>query len=226
MKKSIIATGAASLALAAMPVVGVFATPVATGTVTDTLNVNIPPSCTITNDVNPQGPADGSAPALTNSYTVEMKNGQVRSDIGGSADATTGATVDNSIDVSCNTPSGDESDVSGWKLTAIGAGAQGYEDKLHGTAGDIATGLGTTGAASQWAFKVTKGSGTNYDYMTGYTGEFAEVPDSSDGEMNLVSGHGNATGAFTMTYQVYISKTQATGTYTGAVKYTLYNPAS
>ncbi|MBR2543760.1 hypothetical protein IKF04_00465 [Candidatus Saccharibacteria bacterium] len=224
MKKSIIATGAASLALAAMPVVGVFAA--ANGTVTDTLTVNIPPSCTITNQINPQGPADGTAPALANSYTVIMKNGQVRSDIGGASDATTAGTTDNSIDVSCNTPSGSEADEAGWKLTAIGAGTAGYEDKLHGTAGDISTGTGVTGSDSQWAFKVVKGEGDNYSYTSPYAGGFAEVPSTDDGEMELINGRGNASGAFTMTYQVYISKTQTTGTYTGAVKYTLYNPAS
>ena len=224
MKKSIIATGAASLALAAMPVVGVFAA--ANGTVTDELNVTIEPACTITNDINPQGPANGSAPALTNSYTVTMKNGQVRSDIGGAADVTEGTTQDNSIDVSCNTAAGDASNASTWKLTAIGAGAAGYEDKLHGTAGDISTGTEITGSDSQWAFKVEKGEGDNYNYTSPYAGDFAEVPSIEDGEKELINGRGNASGAFTMTYQVYISKTQAAGTYTGKVKYTLYNPAS
>ena len=230
MKKSIIATGAASLALAAMPVVGVFAEgPVLSGTVTDTLNVNIKPACTITNDINPQGPADGSAPALTNSYTVTMKNGQVRSDIGGAADVTEGTSQDNSIDVSCNTPSGSTEATAGWKLTAVGAGAAGHVNELSGESGAIATGVETTGADSKWAFRVAKTdavSGVNY--ATGYDGSFAAVPagTTQDPEKDLVTGSGNATSAFTMTYQVYISKTQAAGTYTGAVKYTLYNPAS
>lgn len=226
MKKSIVAASVSAAALAAMPVLGVFAEARNVGTITDTLTVNIEASCTITNSNNPQAPADGSAQAITNSYTVAMKNGQVRSDIGGTSDQTSGTTADNQIDVSCNTPSGDNTAASGWKLTAIGAGTSGYEDKLHGAAGDIATGTATSGADSQWAFKVRKGSGSGYDYMTGYTGGFAEVPDLTDGEMNLIEGHGNATGVFTMTYQVYISKTQAQGSYTGAVKYTLYNPAS
>lgn len=228
MKKSIIATGAASLALAAMPVVGVFAA--ANGTVTDTLNVTIQPACTITNQNNPQGPADGSAPVLTNSYTVTMKNGQVRNDIGGAAgDATTGTTPDNSIDVSCNTPSGSTAAEAGWKLTAVGAGATGHVNELSGESGAIATGVETTGTDSQWAFRVVKTdavSGVNY--ATGYDGSFAAVPagTTADPEKDLVTGSGNAASAFTMTYQVYISKTQAAGTYTGAVKYTLYNPAS
>ena len=46
MKKSLIATGAAQLALAAMPVVGVFAEAVESNTVTDHITVNIPASCT------------------------------------------------------------------------------------------------------------------------------------------------------------------------------------
>ena len=44
MKKSLIAAGAASVALAAMPVLGVFA--IETDTVTDTINVTVSPSCT------------------------------------------------------------------------------------------------------------------------------------------------------------------------------------
>lgn len=225
MKKSLIAASVASLAVAAMPVVGVFAAGEAT--VTDTLTVNIPPSCTVTNSVNSQAPENGNPQAIANHYTVNMKNGQLKSDIGGTTGGDGGSAVDSTINVSCNTPANDDTNNSTWRLTAIGAGTEGFEDKLHGTAGDIATGTGTSGD-SQWAFKVTKG-GDNVNWPTGdgaYAGGFAEVPSEDDGEMDIVTGRGNATGAFTMTYQVYINQTQATGSYTGAVKYTLYNPAN
>jgi len=46
MKKSIIAAGAASVALAAMPIVGAFA---AGGTVIDNINVTVGDGCTVTN---------------------------------------------------------------------------------------------------------------------------------------------------------------------------------
>jgi hypothetical protein len=227
MKKSLIAASVASLAVAAMPVVGVFAATPA-GTVTDTLNVTIPPSCTIVNQNTPANSSTGNASALTNSYSVEMHNNQLRSDIGGDGDATTGTDPDNVINVSCNTPSGSTAAEAGWKLTAVGAGVDEHVNELYGTSGSIATGTSTNGANSQWAFKVVKTDAVSgVEYASGYDGDFAAVPagTNEDPEKDLVTGSGNATSAFTMTYQVYISQTQAQGTYTGAVKYTLYNPA-
>ena len=128
MKKSIIATGAASLALAAMPVVGVFAARSAAGTITDTLNVNIPAGCTIVNGTDAL-PDDGSNPALENSYTVEMQNGEFRTGIGGSSDQTSGTTADNTINVSCNTGASTGADAQ-WVLTAQGAGTAGHTTDL------------------------------------------------------------------------------------------------
>lgn len=227
MKKSIVAATVASAAVAVLPMAGVFATATEAGTITDTLTVNIPAACTITNNNSPAS-SDGSNPALTNAYYVTMHNNQLRSDIGSvGTDSTGSTTADNTIDVTCNTPSGDSTAASGWKLTAVGDGT-GTTDKntLHGTAGDIATGTQTAGDASQWAFKVVKADNVQgVEYATGYDGSFAEVPAASS-PMDVVTGRGNATSAFTITYQVYISKTQPTGEYTGAVKYTLYNPAS
>lgn len=226
MKKSIVAATVASAAVAVLPMAGVFATATEAGTITDTLTVNIPAACTITNNNSPAS-SDGSNPALTNTYYVTMHNNQLKSDIGGSGNTQSGATLaDNTIDVTCNTPSGDSTDASGWKLTAVGDGEGTNKNTLHGTAGDIATGTGTAGNISQWAFKVVKADNVQgVEYATGYDGSFAAVPAASS-PMDVVTGHGNATSAFTITYQVYISKTQATGEYTGAVKYTLYNPAS
>ena len=221
MKKSIIATGAASLALAAMPVVGVFAAPTPAGTVTDTLNVNIPAGCTIVNNTGAL-PTDGSNPALTNEYTVTMQNGELREGIGAAADATTAGTTDNSIDVSCNTGAGAGAEAA-WKLTAVGAGTAGHTTELYNASAtdQIVTGEATSGATSNWAFKVAKGTAATY--ATGYSDAYKAVPAT---EADIVTGSGSMENAFTMTYRVYIDQTQDTGTYTGAVKYTLYNPAS
>lgn len=230
MKKSLIAgAGATAFAFAALPFAGVFA---AGGTVTDNLTVNIPAACTITNSNTSvgQGKNSAEAPALTNDYYVTMHNNELRSDIGGAADSDPDATATatNQINVSCNTAADAAGGAGTWKLTAQGAGADGHVTALSGTAGDIATGTATSGATSNWAFKVTKkdtpGTGEQaVTYASGYTGDFAAVPASP---MDIASGSGTVTGAFTMTYQVFISQTQATGEYTGAVKYTLVNPAS
>lgn len=223
MKKSLIATGAASLALAAMPVVGVFAEPKPAGTVTDHLTVNIPAACTIVNQNSTTG-GDGSAPVLENSYTVEMHNGQFKTNIGASAaDATTSTTPDNTIDVSCNSNDGSNPAI-GWKLTAIGDGTAGHTTELYNASAtdQIVTGTAVNGATSNWAMKVAiPGSGVNY--ASGWNADYKAVPST---ETDVATGTGFVSNAFTMTYQVYVDQTQDAGTYTGAVKYTLYNPAS
>lgn len=222
MKKSIIAAGAASLALAAMPVVGVLAAATPAGDITDTLNVNIPAGCTITNSNSTTG-GDGTAPHLTNAYSVEMHNGEFKDNIGGSAndDGNVAGTSDNVISVSCNSSSNTDGE-TGWKLTAVGAGTDGHKTELYqaGATDQIVTGTATSGATSNWAFKVAKTAGT---YASGYSNAYAAVPAT---EADIVTGSGSAVDAFTITYQVYVDQTQDSGTYTGAVKYTLYNPAS
>lgn len=223
MKKSIIATGAASLALAAMPVVGVFAEPTPAGTVTDTINVNIPAACTIVNNNSTTG-GDGSAPVLENGYTVTMHNGQFKTNIGANgADATGTTTPDGSIDVSCNSTDGANPAI-GWKLTAIGDGTAGHTTELYNAnaTDQIVTGTAVNGATSNWAMKVAiPGSGVNY--ASGWNADYKAVPSA---ETDVATGTGSVSNAFTMTYQVYVDQTQDAGTYTGAVKYTLYNPAS
>lgn len=221
MKKSLIAAGAASLALAAMPVVGVLAARSEAGTITDTLNVNIPAGCTIVNGTEAL-PDDGTNPALTNSYTVEMQNGQFKTGIGGTTDQTSGTTADNTINVSCNTGASTGADAQ-WVLTAQGAGTTGHTTDLWNATASaaIATGTAEDGPTSNWAFLVTKAAAANYASNT--YADYAAVPAS---ETDIVTGTGSVTDAFTITYQVYVNQTQAQGTYTGAVLYTLYNPAS
>lgn len=238
MKKSIIATGAASLALAAMPVVGVFAYDAqnTAGTVTDHLTVTIPASCTIQNaNSSTGGSGDQTNPTLNNYYKVEMTNGEFRTGIGSSdwdSDAApAGSTANNSITVSCNTasdPTAQGGDPAGWVLTAIGAGTTGHVTDLYNSTADaaIATGTAESGPTSNWAFKVVKGEGANVSYDTDYatgTPVYTAVPSA---ELDIANGAGSFAGGFTMTYQVYVNQTQAQGDYTGAVKYTLYNPAA
>lgn len=227
MKKSLIAgAGVAAFGLAVLPVAGVFAEATPAGTITDTLNVNIPAACTIVNDNSSTGGNGTTNPALTNSYSVTMKNGQFKTDIGANgADGTSGSSNDNTINVSCNTPSGSSDAAAGWKLTVVGAGATGHLTDLYNSTANaaIATGTAESGATSNWAFKLVKDAGSVSQYVSPYTGGYAAVPGT---EADIVTGSGSIESAFTMTYQVYVNQTQATGDYTGAVKYTLYNPAS
>ena len=246
MKKSLIATGAASLALAAMPVVGVFAYDAANqaGTVTDHLTVNIPASCTIQNENSTTGGDKETQdnPTLNNYYYVEMANGEFRDGIGADEwDDRTGEpgedmTATNTISVSCNTAKGDGSatDPAGWALTAKGAGAAGYETALkHKTTTDvIPAGVATaTSTDSAWSYKVTMGNvatGEQAAYVTTYVpaGETPTYKAITSSETEIAKGSGSFAAGFRMEYAVYVDADQPQGTYEGAVVYTLYNPAA
>ncbi len=218
MKKSIIASGAASLALAAMPVVGVFAD--VSNSMTDNIEVTVPASCSITNAAtNPNAPSSN----ITNEYTKRVSNGQYVTI--GSDDAASGSY--NTMGITCNTQEGTD---AGWRLTAIGAGTTGHIAELYSAAlgegiASAATPVTTAGGStSDWSFKVSQ-TGNAATPADGFSfGTFTQVPST---EKNLATGTGSTqSAAFSMGYGVYVSGTQKAGTYEGAVKYTLYNPAS
>ena len=96
MKKSIIAAGAASVALAAMPIVGVFAAD-GTLTQTDTVVVTVSSACSLATS------GDSVTPDAS-TYTATIANGGYNTAIAGST-----------FTITCN-------DTGGWKLNAIGAG--------------------------------------------------------------------------------------------------------
>ena len=212
MKKSIIAAGAASLALAAMPIVGVFA---GTSSVTDEIEVTIPDACTLLSETTE---TESGATVTSNKYTATMANGEVKSDIGGK-DANTDTEDANVLSVSCNTS---DSTKNSWKLTVVGGNGTTADTTMKpsvSTNSAIATGTATSGANSQWAMKIT-GNGVT---LKNNFGSWHEIPGTAT---EIASGSGSVTDAFTMTYQVYISPTQASDTYTGKVTYTLTNPNS
>ena len=224
MKKSlIVGAGVAALSMAALPFAGVFAN----HNLVEELTVIIPASCTIRNSNTSINATSGQEADLSNSYTVTMQNGQLRSDIGlQAADATTSTTPDNTVYVYCNQQSGADAQ---WKLSALGTGASSHENDLYYQTGNatIETGTGTSGADSQWAFAVTLGSGITV--ANGFVSDtFYAVPDSTPKQIAQGTGSAgsDATPAFTTYYQVYVSDTQAAGTYTGEVTYTLTNPAT
>ena len=217
MKK--IAIVGASAALAAMPVVGAFAAPI--NTLTDHIEVTVPASCSITNtNTNP----NEEVANLDNYYKKQIYNGQYAVIGATDTDPAHSPAADNTVGVTCNAQSGTD---AGWRLTAIGAGASGHETQLwSGTdAIDSAATPVTTagGATSDWSFRVVVASPATA--ASGFTSNaFTQIPST---EKDIATGTGTAAeGTFTMDYGVYVSGTQPGGTYTGAVKYTLYNPAS
>ena len=132
MKKSIIVTGAASLAVAAMPVVGVFAD---TTTVTDTVQVTINSACTITSS------------QAANTYSGTMTNGQLKSDFGSTT-----------MTINCNDAAGWHVTAVGSGADATDKTAM----NATSTGTDIATGTAQSGDTSNWAMKVTGTGATGF----------------------------------------------------------------
>ncbi len=149
MKKSIIVTGAAAVALAAMPVLGAFAD------VTDTVTVTIGSSCSVGGTTATTGSGVNLSETMTNNTTKVWD-----------ADGTAGG----KLVVTCN-------DAGGWNIKAVGSGADAtnkhYMNASNGATNDIATGTATTGATSNWAMKVA-GTGAVTDFTS-----FHAVPDTA-----------------------------------------------
>ena len=117
MKKSIIAAGASAVALAAMPVVGVFATTTG-GPFTDTIDVTIENACTFSRGTTAHtdgaaNVAEGSAiGAWGTSTTADVLSGSLAA---GTLDSDFGSS---SFNVVCNNH-------AGWKVTAVASALTG-----------------------------------------------------------------------------------------------------
>ena len=209
MRKSIIAgAGVAALGFAAMPILGAFAM---TSSVTDEITVTIPSSCAIVSSTSSGAIGDGST--TTNTYTAQMQNRQLKSDIGATGSASAGS---NKLSVTCN----DSSATSTWKLTAVGGNGTTASTvlKAAGSGTDMVTGTATSGDTSNWAMKITPATGVTI--QNGYD-SFKAVPGTP---AVIAEGTGSVSDAFTMTYQVWVSATQEADSYTGRVTYTLTSP--
>ena len=197
MKKSIIAAGAASVALAAMPVVGVVAAD-SNLSQTDTVIVTVDTACSLA--------TSGSSLDPASTYTATIANSAYNTNIAGST-----------FTVTCN-------DNAGWQLSAVGAGtgtSVAHMDASTEADDDIATGTTLDGSVSAWAFKV---AGANGATVQGSYDSFSEVPTTA---AVIAKGTTTTTTAtVTATYGVGISATQEAGTYTGKVTYTLAHPAT
>ena len=191
MKKSIIAAGAASVALAAMPIVGAFAA--ANLSSTETINATVGGGCTITG----VGDTPGATTASTNIGDVAVNT---------VSDATAGKP----IAITCNSDN--------WKITAVGAGENGLATALsQSTTVSIPTGTNKLdGSASQWAFKVE--SSNEFATISGDYGQWSEIPAS---ETTIATGTGTKSGTITPSYIVSVGASQATGSYTGKVTYSV-----
>lgn len=139
MKKSLIATGAAAVALAAMPALGAFAD------VTDTVILTINSACSVGQSTATGGGGKTIEQTAVNDHLYTFD-----------ADGTQGGT----IKVTCNA-------AGGWQVKAVGSGTGSPATAMAGTNGgtSIATGTAVNGATSNWMFKVA-GTGAVSDYTS------------------------------------------------------------
>lgn len=195
MKKALIA-GTVSLAVAAMPVVGVFAADVTTQT--DKLSVTIGATCTFKN-VGTEG-----APAYVTHANGTSGIGTWSSDTLAGA-MTNGSNTDNfgttTFAVVCN-------NTTGWKVTNTTADLVSGTNKISPNAGHSAT-------VSGYSWTVSQADGTGLTIPNGKQGAGTEVARLEDATTDAAGK------SFTVTYGVGVSQSQAAGTYTGDVVYTL-----
>ncbi|MBQ6414247.1 hypothetical protein IJI28_01300 [Candidatus Saccharibacteria bacterium] len=229
MKKSIIATGAASLALAAMPVVGVFAVDTSTSTVTDEIVVTVPSSCAITSTQTNTSEGVGDGLHTDNSYAVTMQNGELRQDIGATSTHAADQNAGSAISIACNDTSGTPAGPS-WSLTAQGGEYSGdtfvasTEMDAAGSGTNIQTSIAegsTTGTTSSWAMKVNGATGVS---IANSFDNWHVIPGATNN--TIATGNGAVEAVITPVYRVYIGTAQETDTYTGHVTYTLTSPSA
>lgn len=196
MKKSLIATGAASLALAAMPMAGVFAQDLS---VTDTIQITVNSACTIDEtDMSTDG-----LDTKDTTYAATVANGE-EADFSGTHNGS------HAFHVSCNAP-------GGWSFSATPTNLAGYTASNKSTSNNdsipfVASGSYTaTGTAGQWTATIAS------------TGQTVTQP-STAGSANVVINATNAQAAdveITSAYQAYVGTQTSAGFYEGTIAYTL-----
>ncbi len=203
MKKSIIATSAASLALAAMPVVGVFAA-AGSNEFTDHLSVTVNSGCTLENGATE---GDGDYTDRYFSKNIAVGNYAVLDAAADTDSGVTAAESAGSITIKCNTTSGTVTVTSSGDTTLTGETAS----------NTIATGAAISGSTSNWAIQSNAANAATDPYAT-YK---AHVPGT------FLTATASASGTtFNPSYRVYVAQGQAPDTYTGAVTYTVSYQAS
>ena len=173
--------------------------------VIDEVNITVPASCSL----------EGTG---MTSHNANIVNGTVNSAIG-----------ETTMKAFCN-------DNEGFAIYAIGYtdntdGKNVLTSSTLGSTHDIATGIATSGANSNWAMKLSTVTSPTPTYpitIQNSFDSFHTVPN----DYTLVAKRTSATdvgqnaegSTLKSTYQAYISQTQPAGTYTGQVKYTLVHP--
>ena len=178
----------------------------ADGRNTDSFTITIPTTCTIDATI-----------ATGQEHNATLNSGTAKSDIGTTKMA-----------AYCN-------DINGYYIYAIGYGnnTDGNTNMVSslGNDFDIATGTAMSGDTSNWAMKITGGTGTTAPYVVGEYRNYTIVPSQYDviayreSNTSMDKSALDTSGSYIeTTYQAYATPIQPAGTYTGQVKYTLIHP--
>lgn len=251
MKKKLIAAGAASLAVAAMPVVGVFAN---TGKqFTDSLSVNVEKTCVFeATQNNNKVDASGNPLAYQRHFAATVALGQVAY-LGGDTNAGSTDEYPITMTVACNDAAavGDkntsnetmdqsaataarwtinayanEGTANGNTLTSTTPNTTPIESGVRGS-NDSGTAEVTNGGTSYWSFRIDTAavgetSFTNLVNNYGAGTNYYEVPATSTAVVTAAPAAADLT--FTPKYRVYVGTNQEPATYTGSVTYVLSDP--
>lgn len=203
MKKKLIAAGAASLAVATMPFAGVFAVK-STDQVTDTLTLNLQPTCTMTVSSAAATGSDAAGATVTN---PTAKSSTYTATIAADVAYTLGTST---FTVICN-------DTTGWGVTVTANDLVG-QTSGHTTEKFVNGSIPATSADS------TPGA---YSYTTAPVDAQSGVITDSGLNKGITAGSETGDGVqFTSTYRVRAnSKTQTAQQYTGTVVYNLSSNA-
>ena len=195
MKK--LAIAGASVALAAMPVMGVFAAAGDVTTSTDTLEIKVEPTCSFT--TGNQGETQASQ-----TFTDTVLNGKKAAfKVSGNAKTA------HKFNVVCN-------DNDGWKVTAAGQDLSGTGTNAHKISMVAAAVPAADSGATegQWSGAVS-GAGA-------ISGGFIPLPTEQTANPVIATESASTdSSTFTVTYDAYVGTETAADTYTGTVSYSL-----
>lgn len=219
MKKSIIAAGAASIALAAMPVVSTFAL---TKTIEDDITVNLNSTCSLTRTgAAGTGSNAGAWTPATEDPTTSAGTYSVTMDAGATSNLGT-----STFTITCN-----DTSTAGHNLTVTvsGLGAGNTESQAAQNAPISYDGTKTVGTDAGSYWNITKAAGTGT--LPGFTAGIVTLPTSGDDLTTQTIYSSTNPGVvinaatFTAEYNVSTTVLQPAGTYTGSAVYTLTHGA-
>ncbi len=176
-------------------------------------SVTVSESCSMTATVNTEHTATLPGGAYSGSYTADGQT-PYKDGIGKTT-----------IQTFCNDP-------AGYAIYAIGFSGDTnggtYLRNANGdSANDIITGTATSGETSNWAMKVSAVSSSYSPSILNNFDNFSKVPSDYMKVASFGAGTDGTVGSsITTTYAAYISGGQASGTYTGKVKYILVHPST